>query len=329
MRRRKGLSPEIKVGLFVLIGLILLGYMSIKITKYGKRVKRGYEVSAIFDSVSGLVKDASVEISGVEVGRVGDISLKHSQAKVDMVVAPEVQLKKDARAIIRTRGVLGDKFVELVPGTLAQEIGPGEAITDTTSQTEFDRVLTDMGPILTDLQSVTHTLSEVIGTEEGKENFRELVDNFREASVSVRAIARDIEEGKGTLGKLVKDDDLYDNLKKASTKLVEDNGLFDQTTEAMSTLRKIVKDVEAGKGSLGKLVSDETIYTDAQDTFKNLKNITQRIEEGEGTLGKLSKDEKLYEDARAALEGMRKAAEGVQEQTPITTLGVIGAAATQ
>lgn len=329
MRRSKGLSPEMKVGLFVLIGLILLGYMSIKITKYGKRVKRGYEVSAIFDSVSGLVRDASVEISGVEVGRVRDISLKDGQARVDMVVAPEVQLKRDVRAIIRTRGVLGDKFVELVPGTLAQGIGPGEVITDTTSQTEFDRVLTDIGPILTDLQSVTHTLSEVIGTTEGEENFRELVDNFREASVSVRAIARDIEKGKGTLGKLLKDHDLYDNLKKASTKLVEDDGLFDQTTEAMSTLRKIVKDVEAGKGSLGKLLSDETIYTDAQDTFKNLKNITQRIEEGEGTLGKLSKDEKLYEDARAALEGMRKAAEGVQEQTPITTLGVIGAAATQ
>ncbi len=164
METGKGISPEIKVGLFVLIGLIILGYMSIKITKYGRKVKRGYEVSAIFDSVSGLVRDASVEVSGVEVGRVRDISLKNGQAKVDMMVDPALRLKKDARALIRTKGILGDKFVELVLGTLAEEISPGEVINDTTSPVELDQVLTNVGPVLDDLRSV-------IGAGEAKEAF--------------------------------------------------------------------------------------------------------------------------------------------------------------
>lgn len=164
METTKGMSPEIKVGLFVLIGLIIVGYMSVKITKYGKKIKRGYEVSAIFDSISGLVRDASVEIAGVEVGRVRDISLKDSQAKVDMIVDPAVRLKKDAQALIRTKGILGDKFVELVPGTLAEEIGPGEVINDTTPPVELDQVLTNVGPVLDDLRSV-------IGIRKTKEAF--------------------------------------------------------------------------------------------------------------------------------------------------------------
>lgn len=164
METTKGMSPEIKVGLFVLIGLIIVGYMSVKITKYGKKIRRGYEVSAIFDSISGLVRDASVEIAGVEVGRVRDISLKDSQAKVDMIVDPAVRLKKDAQALIRTKGILGDKFVELVPGTLAEEIGPGEVINDTTPPVELDQVLTNVGPVLDDLRSV-------IGIRKTKEAF--------------------------------------------------------------------------------------------------------------------------------------------------------------
>lgn len=310
MKGRKGISPEIKVGLFVLMGLILLAYMSIKVTKFG--IRRGYEVSAIFDSVSGLVKNASVEIAGVEVGRVKDISLKDGQAKVDMIIDPTVHLKRDSLALIRTKGVLGDKFVEIIPGTKIEEIKPGEVITETTAPSELDQLLTKVLPIIDDLKSVTHTLSDVIGTEEGRESLKELRDNFREASASIRSIAQQMEEGKGTLGKLVKDETLYDTAKVALT-----------------DLSKLVKDIEAGKGTVGKLINDDTLYVEAKEAITNLRKISERIDKGEGTLGKLVKDDKLYEEVRDAIKSVKKTTEGVQEQTPITTLGVIGAAAIQ
>lgn len=310
MRGRKDIGPEIKVGLFVLMGLILLAYMSIKVTKYGVKIKRGYEISAIFDSVSGLVKDAPVKIAGVEVGRVKDISLRDGQAKVDMIVRPTVRLKKDSSVLIRTKGILGDKFVEIIPGTRLEEIKPGEVITETIGPSELDQLLTKLLPVIDDLKSVTHTLSDVIGTEEGRESLKELRDNFREAGASIKSIARQMEEGKGTIGKLIKDETLYDTAKATLT-----------------DLRKLVKDIEAGKGTVGKLVNDDTLYIEAKDAIANIRKISERIDKGEGTLGKLVKDDKLYEEVREAIKSVKKTTEGIQEQTPITTLGVIGAAA--
>jgi len=186
MEGRKGIGPEIKVGLFVLVGLVLLAYMSIKITKYGIRMKRGYEISAIFDSVSGLVKDAPVEMAGVEVGRVKDISLKDGQARVDIIMDPSVHLKKDSQALIRTKGVLGDKFVEILPGTLAEEIDPGGIIINTTSPVELDQLLTDVGPIL-------HTLGDVFGIKEGKETFDHYPLYARFSSVAGLKVGASIE----------------------------------------------------------------------------------------------------------------------------------------
>lgn len=162
MKGGKGISPEIKVGLFVLMGLALLAYMSIKVTKYGIRTKKGYQVSAIFDSVSGLVKDASVKMAGVEVGRVKDISLKDGQAKVDIIIDSSIRLKKDSQALIRTKGVLGDKFVEILPGTLTEEIDPGGIIPNTRSPVELDQLLTDIGPILDGLDNVFGTTGKEV-----------------------------------------------------------------------------------------------------------------------------------------------------------------------
>lgn len=317
MNGRRGISPEIKVGLFVLMGLLILGYMSIKVTKYGIRVKKGYEISAIFDSVSGLVRNASVEIAGVEIGRVKDIRLEDRKAKVIMNIAPEVRLRKGSQVLIRTKGVLGDKFVEVIPGTEAEEIKAGEVIIATTSPSELDQMLTKVLPVLDDIKSVTNTLSEVVGTEEGRESFKELRDNFREVSASIKTITQQIEEGKGTFGKLIKDETIYTEAKETIA----------HWNKVSERFERIAKDIDAGKGTLGKLVRDDTMYVDAKETIANLKKTSQRIDRGEGTLGKLIKDDTLYEEAKDALKSVRKATEGVQEQTPISTLGVIGAAA--
>ncbi len=268
MNGRRGISPEIKVGLFVFMGVLILVYMSIKVTKYGVRVKKGYEISAIFDSVSGLVRNASVEIAGVEIGRVRDITLENGKAKVTMNIAPKVRLKRGSQVLIRTKGVLGDKFVEVIPGTEAEEIKAGEVIIATTSPSELDQMLAKVLPVLDDLRSVTHSLSEVIGTEEGKESFRELRDNFREVSASMKTIARHVEEGKGTIGKLLKDETIYTEAKETIA----------HWNEVSERLERIVKDIDAGKGTLGRLVKDDTLYVETTEAVANPKETTQTTE---------------------------------------------------
>jgi len=85
------ISAEAKVGLFVLAALIILGYMSFRVGEYGFGLKKGYPVNVVFDNATGLEKDASVQIAGVEVGRVDNISLKDGKALVTLRMLPSVK----------------------------------------------------------------------------------------------------------------------------------------------------------------------------------------------------------------------------------------------
>ena len=95
------LSTEAKVGLFVLVGLLILGYMSFRVGQQGIGLKKGYVVEAVFDNVAGLNKDASVQIAGVEVGRVESIKLRDGKAVIQMRITPDVKLEKDVRAAVK------------------------------------------------------------------------------------------------------------------------------------------------------------------------------------------------------------------------------------
>ena len=111
------ISTEAKVGLFVLVAFIILGYMSFRVGEHGFGLKKGYLVNVVFDNATGLARDASVQIAGVEVGRVEEISLRNGKALVTMRMLPSVKLEKDVEAKIKSYGILGDKYVDIVPGT--------------------------------------------------------------------------------------------------------------------------------------------------------------------------------------------------------------------
>jgi phospholipid/cholesterol/gamma-HCH transport system substrate-binding protein len=310
---KKGFGPEIKVGIFVLIGLIILAYMSIRLGKIDLVKEKGYHVSAVFDSVSGLVKDSPVEMAGIEIGRVKDVTLKDGQAKVDMVISPQVKIKKDAQAMVRTKGVLGDKFIEIMQGKEEAYIPPEGTIAKTVSAADLDQLLVKVEPALDDIQSLASGLNEFVGDKENQTKFKALIANLRDASASFKSISGDVEAGKGTLGKLVKDETLYNKAKKTVSTL----------EETVGTLSEVAQKVERGEGTLGKLVNDETLYNKAKDTVDTFHNVAQKVDKGEGTLGKLVNDPSLYDETKKAVKSVTKATTGIQEQVPITVLGTV------
>ncbi len=143
MPKRK-YSVDFVVGIFVLLGLLCLAYLSIKLGKLEIIGSNMYPVYADFDSVSGLKNGASVEIAGVDVGRVTRISLdpkNTSVARVDMDIRPDVKLHDDVIASGRTRGIIGDKFIMLSPGGSDQVIPPGGQIRDTESSIDLEELV--------------------------------------------------------------------------------------------------------------------------------------------------------------------------------------------
>ena len=124
----KRFNLEVTVGLFVVLGLCALAYLSVRLGQL--QVGRGntYDLTAVFPTVAGLREGATVEIAGVQVGRVQDITLADYAAVVTLRLDKQVKLQDDAIASIRTRGLIGEKFVRITPGGSEQLLTAGGRI---------------------------------------------------------------------------------------------------------------------------------------------------------------------------------------------------------
>ena len=122
---------ELAVGFFLLIGIICLGYLSFKLGKMEMVGTKGYDVTAVFSDSGGLKVGSGIVIAGVDVGRVRDITLDNYQARVVMHFPTAVKIQEDSIASIRTKGLIGEKFVEITPGGSDKTIPPGGKIRDT------------------------------------------------------------------------------------------------------------------------------------------------------------------------------------------------------
>ncbi|MCJ7493911.1 MAG: MlaD family protein [Deltaproteobacteria bacterium] len=397
----KSIAIETKVGIFVVLGIIILAFFTIRVGRIAVR-EVGYRIYTHVESAAGLDKNSPVRIAGVEVGKVEGIVLDGAKARVTLHLPLNVKIPVGSKAYVKSSGLLGEKYIEIVFGTGPEPIKANGQVEEGGPSVDVDRVLTQLSSIGEDIKSVTQSLSHALGGEKGEQTIKELVGGAKETVSNLQNITQAINKGEGTIGKLVKDDTLYTqtketlveaketlaNLNKVSKqiesgegtlgKLVKDDALYTETKatmvearETLANLNKVSKQIESGEGTLGKLVKDDTLYTEtkatmveAKETLANLKKVSEQIEKGEGTLGKLVKDDTLYTEAKAtmveaketlanlnkvskqiesgegtlgklvkddtlydetkkAIKSVNKAAEGIQEVTPVTVLGVI------
>jgi phospholipid/cholesterol/gamma-HCH transport system substrate-binding protein len=136
-------SIEIGVGIFVLLGMICVGYLTIRLGKMELLGDDSYAVYAHFQSVSGLNAGASVEMAGVQVGQVGSISLSREEkvAIVKMKIQKGMVLSDDVIASVKTSGLIGDKFIKLSPGGSDQILGPEDTILETESAIDLEELI--------------------------------------------------------------------------------------------------------------------------------------------------------------------------------------------
>jgi len=137
----KKFNVETAVGTFVVAGFLCFAYLAVKLGDVQVFGREGYHVSAEFSNVSGLKNGARVEIAGVVIGKVTHIQLVDYQAKVDMQLEPDVTLREDAIASIRTQGIIGDKYVKITPGGAEEKIKPGGEILDTEGAISLEELI--------------------------------------------------------------------------------------------------------------------------------------------------------------------------------------------
>ena len=132
---------EIGVGLFMLAGLLALGYLSVRLGQVDVLGSRGYSVYADFPTVGGLKAGAAVEIAGVGIGRVQSIRLKDYQARVTMHIDDGVKLQDDAIVSIKTKGLIGEKFVQISPGGSEKTVPPGGRLSEVESPVDIEELI--------------------------------------------------------------------------------------------------------------------------------------------------------------------------------------------
>ena len=139
----KKYSIETVVGIFVVIGLICVAYMTVKLGKVSLLGDDYYPLYARFSSVSGLRVGNPIEIDGIEVGRVEQMSIDQEKqmAVVELKIRKDIKVYDDGSASIRTAGLIGDKFVEIEAGTSGELLKPGGIIAETTSPMDLDKLI--------------------------------------------------------------------------------------------------------------------------------------------------------------------------------------------
>jgi len=133
---------ELAVGVFVLIGIIALGYLSVKLGRLEVIDVRGYTVYAAFERAGGIKSGSVVEIAGVEVGRVKSIRLNEDyQALVGLIIRRDVELQEDAIASIRTKGLIGERYIRITPGGSDMIIPDGGRLRQTESAVDIEEII--------------------------------------------------------------------------------------------------------------------------------------------------------------------------------------------
>jgi phospholipid/cholesterol/gamma-HCH transport system substrate-binding protein len=136
-------STESIVGIFVVIGLLCVAYMTVKLGKVSWFGEDSYPLYARFASVSGLRVGSPVEINGIQVGRVEHMSIDtgRQMALVELRVEKGVKVYDDASASIKTSGLIGDKFIKIDPGGGGDILKPGSTVSETTSAIDIEGIV--------------------------------------------------------------------------------------------------------------------------------------------------------------------------------------------
>jgi phospholipid/cholesterol/gamma-HCH transport system substrate-binding protein len=129
------------VGIFLVLGVLALGYLSVKLGRVSFLGGGGYKVTVDFPSVGGLKAGSAVEIAGVEIGRVDAIGLADYQARVVLRVNQDVKLQEDSIASIKTKGLIGEKYVRISPGGSDKIIPPNGRIREVEAPVDFEELL--------------------------------------------------------------------------------------------------------------------------------------------------------------------------------------------
>jgi phospholipid/cholesterol/gamma-HCH transport system substrate-binding protein len=313
MPAKKTRLSELRVGLLALTTIVILIVFILSVTGDISIFKDTLTVRTRFAAADGLKVGDEVRLAGVRIGQVAGIDFvkdipenqREKIIEVTMTLDPDEargRIRSDSKAVLGQQGFLGDRVIDITAGTTA-----GNPVSENG-----------------EIESV-----DVAGMAQVFTGANDLLVAFNTVAQQIQDLVANIQQGKGTVGRLLNDDTLFVNLNRTVVeaqdlvkriksnegtigKFLNDPTLYNDVRELTSEIKAMTADLRAGKGTAGKFLTDEELYREARDTVAKLNTSLDRVdriiadvEAGRGTVGKLFKDEKLHEDVSASLASFR------------------------
>lgn len=247
---------ELKVGIFVILGAIILifGYLWIK---QATLKRTGYIVSIHFDNAAGLKKGDPVRVRGVDVGRVVSIQLKQEYVECNCYIEERMIIKKDAQAAIKDVALIsGTKYIELMVG---KEKEPFDVTKPLEGKGTSAFSLGELGDILEPIRSIAEKLSK-----------GELDETLENINIASRELANLVRENRPGIRRTIKE------AEKDLNRIVE---VADKLDKDLDLLYDVLTGIKEGKGTMGKLMQDEKMYLELEQTLKETKALIKDIKE--------------------------------------------------
>ena len=286
MKKQSDVFSEMVVGVFMMAVLALLAYFTIIVSGVDLfDSKQRIDAQIVFGDIGGLKERDSVIYRGMKVGTVKKITLESDSVKLVVDITRDVVLREKYRIGVGSTSLLGGNYLLIEEGTgevmpLDTTVFKGESATDW---------MRDLGDIARRIRDVTDG-----------DGLNAIITNLEEATASAKLVLKNIEEGKGTMGKLLSEDEtIFQDIKSAVADL----------KDTANSAKGVAERLEKGEGTMGKLLSsDDTVYQDLKKTLAAASEVADRISKGEGTVGKfLSEDDTVYEDLKSAMADIRNA----------------------
>jgi len=321
-------SQTIRVGLFFILGLAL-AWITFESLNGGRLFrKEGYTLVAGFGNLKGLKAGDEIRMAGVKVGAVALTRLADHRVEALLAIDPGVKIPNDAVASVEQSSLLGSNYLGITFGTPTNPLLKDQEEIKTHATVDMSEVISQLGNLGSKLEQVIGEIGKSMGTgSEGGGIFQRvdklITDNgpkLTESISNLQDITAKIKNGEGTMGKLVNDAKLHDELVASVTEI---KAAAADARTFMSDTKVIVADVKSGKGTLGLLLYDEPTASSLKVSMNNLREVSDKLNSGKGTLGRLISDESLYLSVQSTLKKADRAIDGMGDSGPITAVGVV------
>ncbi|MGH7652963.1 MAG: MlaD family protein [Gemmatimonadaceae bacterium] len=294
MRRSSFITwDKLKVGVMILVALVILAFAVLRIGQAGNMFGKRYRLVSFIANASGLRIGGPVSVAGTLAGTIKDIQFlaPDEDTTRNLRVILEVdrrvrnQVRADSRAKIATMGLLGDKIIDISVGTPKfRPLHEGDTLIVVPS-TDYEAVVRQASGAIAEVVSLTHDLKKVTaGITSGQGTLgqlvtnRQLYDQLNSSLAQMSALMTRLENPRGTLGRLLDDPQLYNSLNRA-----------------VASADTVMRQISGGNGSLGKMLRDDTLYTHLVRVVTRADSLVGAMSNGNGTMQKLFTDQQLYD----------------------------------